>query len=185
MKTKTDPEDFWKDVDIRGHDECWPWRRCLLSDGYGSVRFRGKKTRAHRVALELAEGKPLLKGEWSLHHCDNPVCCNPAHLFRGTPSENMRDCWAKGRSGWQRHGQKQVKGSRHVFSKLNEWQVCSIMAQLLMGRKQTHVAKEFNVTGTVAWGIYNGKGWRHLFLQADLDEMARVAMSAAYEARKP
>lgn len=170
MKTKTDPEDFWKDVDIRGDDECWPWKRCLLSDGYGSVRFRGKKTRAHQVALELSEGKPLLRGEWSLHRCDNSVCCNPAHLFRGSAADNTQDSWSKGRSNWQKNGQKQVKGSRHPFAKLNEWQVCGIMAQMLMNRKPKDLGRDYGVVRAVVYGIYNGKGWKQLFLPAAVVE---------------
>lgn len=57
---------------------------------------------AHRRAFELTHG-PLEAGVHVLHACDNPPCCNPAHLFPGDQTLNMRDMVAKGRHAWQRN----------------------------------------------------------------------------------
>ena len=51
---------------------------------------------AHRLAWEAANG-PIPAGLLVLHHCDNPPCCNPAHLYVGTAKDNARDCKARGR----------------------------------------------------------------------------------------
>jgi hypothetical protein len=32
-----------------------------------------------------------------LHHCDNPPCCNPLHLYAGTQRQNIHDAIARGR----------------------------------------------------------------------------------------
>lgn len=64
--------------------------------GYGRFKVAGKMVKPHRVAYELWVG-PIPDGLFVCHHCDNPPCCNPEHLFTGGPIENMQDMWAKGR----------------------------------------------------------------------------------------
>jgi hypothetical protein len=97
MASRVPPEQrFWSKVDKRGPDECWPWVGGVDGRGYGRSRYNGSgRTTAHRIAWQLANGRDALL--FVLHRCDNPVCCNPAHLWEGTQSENMRDMAAKGR----------------------------------------------------------------------------------------
>lgn len=78
---------------------CWLWKGARQPNGYGrfSAYSKARKTQmAHRWAWILANG-PIPDGMRVLHRCDNPPCVNPAHLFLGTDSDNMRDCVAKGR----------------------------------------------------------------------------------------
>lgn len=90
-----EPARFWIRVDgSAGDDACWPWLGARDPKGYGQA---GKRWRAHRVAMFLTNG-PIPPGMFVCHHCDNPPCCNPAHLFIGTVTDNMRDCAAKGRT---------------------------------------------------------------------------------------
>jgi len=90
-------EQFRACIDIRGIDECWVWIGRTTDDGYGTLCWKGNDhVRAHRLAWELANG-PILEGLWVLHHCDNPPCCNPRHLFLGTAKDNRQDDMRKGR----------------------------------------------------------------------------------------
>lgn len=84
---------FWEQVDKTG--DCWPWTRSTDSRGYGSLGRNGKTARAHVVAYELYNGAPA--ANHVLHSCDNPPCCNPAHLRDGTHAENMREAKERGR----------------------------------------------------------------------------------------
>lgn len=87
---------FWSKVLIG--DGCWLWTGAKNNQGYGVVNTgkRGKTELAHRVAYRLAVA-PLTPGKKILHRCDIPLCVRPDHLWEGTQSENMLDCYAKGR----------------------------------------------------------------------------------------
>lgn len=88
---------FWARVARRGPDECWEWRGSRNAKGYGQVTNQGADRIAHRVAYEIAKGA-IPSGMMVCHTCDNPPCCNPAHLFVGSNADNIRDKVAKGRS---------------------------------------------------------------------------------------
>lgn len=90
---------FWSKVDKRGPDECWPWTGARSVTGYGMLSVPGLQApvQAHRVACGLATGS-VQDGRYVCHSCDNPGCCNPAHLWIGTHRENMHDMHAKGRN---------------------------------------------------------------------------------------
>ena len=79
---------------------CWLFAGRKNNGGYGLCDWRtdGQKhaSTAHRVALEATSGK-LLGERIACHRCGNPPCGNPAHLFAGTHSDNLKDSIAKGR----------------------------------------------------------------------------------------
>lgn len=90
-------ERFWLHVDRRGPDECWPWKAATYPRGYGALSLAGGRGQvtASRVALAV-HGSPVPADMMALHRCNNPTCCNPAHLYIGSYAENMRDKIAAG-----------------------------------------------------------------------------------------
>lgn len=79
-------------------DACWGWTGGRTKAGYGVVRAGARQIYAHRLSYQINVG-PIPDGLWALHHCDNPPCTNPTHLFAGTASDNAKDRQQKGRSG--------------------------------------------------------------------------------------
>ena len=93
---------------------CWEWQMHRNSKGYGQLGFDGKITTSHRVAINAP------KGEWALHSCDNPPCCNPKHLRFGTVQDNNLD--KKERKGGiniqrQKYGACACGRAKHVTTK--------------------------------------------------------------------
>ena len=92
---------------------CWEWtgkKMCeSFNGGYGRISIDGKHYTVHRLAYMLAIGE-IADGLLVCHKCDNPPCCNPEHLFLGTPEDNMNDCVTKGRlEGRKGVGAKKLK----------------------------------------------------------------------------
>jgi len=75
----------------------------------------GRK-RAHVFAWETING-PMPEGMLGCHTCDNPPCCNPAHVFPGTQQDNVDDMVSKDRmvTGNRRLREEQVIEIRAKF----------------------------------------------------------------------
>ncbi len=146
---------FWGKVDIRGPNDCWNWKRALMTNGYGLVRFEGNLRGVHRVAYELTFGK-IPDGFNCCHTCDNRLCCNPNHLFIGTQKDNIQDCVRKERLNT-------AKGEKKRNHKLTKEDVLMIRSKYALGYcSHGDLAKEFNIARSGVTNIINGKRWKHV-----------------------
>lgn len=104
---------FWAKVDkSAGADACWIWTACRDHKGYGQLRIHSKSILAHRYAYILEHGE-IPDGMFVCHHCDNPSCVNPTHLFLGTNTDNVHDMMAKGRNMHITRPETLARGERH------------------------------------------------------------------------
>ncbi len=87
-------ERFW--AGVHKTEKCWVWARSITSEGYGRFWFNRKHVGSHRYSWELHNG-PIPDGKSVLHHCDNPKCVRPEHLYVGTLKENCQDAIKRGR----------------------------------------------------------------------------------------
>lgn len=77
---------------------CWLWSGSNTYR-YGVIKIPdGNRSQiyAHRASYEVFIGD-IPCGMFVCHKCDTPLCINPAHLWLGTHSENIKDSFNKGR----------------------------------------------------------------------------------------
>ncbi len=147
-------ERFWSKVDRAGGDDaCWLWTASCFDVGYGQISRGNKNLHAHRVAFELTKG-PIPDGLFVCHHCDNPPCCNPRHLFAGDAAANSADMVAKGRD-WKHAGERCPR------AKLSAAQVEEIRARYVPNRYgYKRLAKDYGVVPMTIYDIVKRRSWQ-------------------------
>ena len=155
-------ERFWSRVDKLGPTDCWNWSGYTNANGYGQFSIKGHIL-AHRASWIINIG-PLPEGEgWHgtcvLHHCDNPACVNPDHLFIGSNQDNVDDMNRKGRAVHP----PTYRGESHPLSKVTECAVMQIRKYYAAGGcTQKWLASIYGVNHTQISAIVNRKVWRHI-----------------------
>lgn len=132
---------------------CWVWiKKAKTELGYGLIGSggRGGLKRAHRVAWELEHGA-IPAATMVLHHCDNPPCVRPSHLFLGNHAVNMADMEAKGRAG-RNYGEK---NGRHKLTDSEREEVRSLHCTGIGYRR---LSRMFHVSRPAIRYIVTGKG---------------------------
>lgn len=147
------PARFSARVDKRGADDCWLWKGRRDANGYGVIDINHRPQLAHRVAYFLA--KP--NADQSLmvcHSCDNPPCCNPAHLWLGTQADNTADMDSKGR---RRVGTRRGEASNKA--KLTAAQALDIFRS---SDNSVVLGARYGISKTAVQYIKRGKNWAHV-----------------------
>jgi hypothetical protein len=140
-------ERFWEKV-VKS-DTCWNWIGGKFANGYGSIGLGVDRIiiSAHRLSWQLHFGQIPVEMH-VCHHCDNRACVNPAHLFLGTPADNVADCVRKGRIATR---------ERVGSHKLTEEEVDFVGRS---GETQTALAERFGVHQSTISDVVTGVTWK-------------------------
>lgn len=150
---------FWSKVDRSG--ACWLWNASRTTAGYGGIRAgrRGSPLlMAHRVSFALHNG-PIPGGHEVCHVCDNPPCVNPAHLFLGSHTDNMRDMTEKGR---RRDDATLPRGSAHHSAVLDEAAVVELRRRRKDGATYGELMALSGLSKSSVASLVNYETWRHV-----------------------
>lgn len=166
------PETFWARVDKNGPvpehrpelGPCWIWTGPLNDRGYALARDGRTYYRASRVAYEMVVGP--MGDLLACHHCDNPACVRPDHLFPGTIQDNHADMVAKGRiaqgdrHGTHRAARPALRGRR---TRLNADLVKALRIRYAAGGVTFRgLAQELGIHYSTITQAVNGETWKHL-----------------------
>lgn len=156
-KPKALAERFWERVDKRTPLECWEWTGYVRHRaGYGALQHENKRRPATHISWFLHHGEwPADLGLWVLHHCDNPSCVNPAHLFLGTAADNNRDAQMKGRA-------RVRKGEGHYRARLTAREVQRIRLLARQGVSNGELAEQFRVSSGAISHVVTRRSWKHI-----------------------
>ena len=152
-------ERFWKKVRVGSPTECWPWLGAKSENGYGQAWLVDHHVAAHRIAWSIVNGRDIHPHLDGCHACDNPPCCNPAHIWPGTRSENMRDAIRKGR---YRSPFSVARGVDASLAKLTDEKVADIRAQAALGRTFAAIAVDYGVNRATVANAATGRTWSHV-----------------------
>lgn len=168
---------FWSKVNRNGpvpahcpdRGPCWVWTGLRDESGYGifhvTLSGRYRKARAHRWLLGVLRGQHLTRevvgAEDGCHHCDNPPCVNPAHLYVGTRKQNIADAVERGRMWQQKVTHCSLCGTEYTYNPSGKHRRCRVCenAALRKARRdaKTHCKNGHPLEGDNVLPCKNGK----------------------------
>jgi hypothetical protein len=141
---------------VRMPNGCLEWQGSRVRHGYGRFIFDGKQWFTHRLAYTLSVG-PIPDGLNVCHHCDNPPCGEPTHLFVGDNAANLEDMRRKGRG----FVPDAPRGSAHLKTSLTEEAVVAIRQANADGESQSAIARRLGISRVIVAAICTWKTWKH------------------------
>lgn len=146
------PKKYIKSKTKTDDNGCWIWIASSRRRGYGIVSLNKKQWIASRLSYSLFKGE-IPEGMFVCHHCDNPRCINPDHLFLGTAKDNGVDMANKGRS---------AKGEKNGNVSITAKEASDIKKMLAEGLSGEKISEKTGISIHIVYHIKTGKTWKHL-----------------------
>lgn len=161
-------ERFWSKVNKNGPiirpelGPCWLRSSAKHPDRRGCFYFEGSNKPAPVVAYILTYGPLPTDKPWALHHCDNPPCVRPDHLFPGTNDDNVADMLAKGRH-WSSTHPEMLRGTSHHLAKVTDAIVVEARTRYTAGGVSIKaLAAWAGVSSSTMRSIIRRQTWTHV-----------------------
>lgn len=148
---------FWEKVNKDGKNGCWEWLGGVaVAGGYGMFNEGNSKViKAHRFSFRLAHGS-LPETGMICHHCDNPICVNPEHLYAGNAATNAIDKSVRKRTKTAKLTEEQVVEAKNLFSS---------------GVSFLKISRKFSVTSKTVADAVTGYRWAHVISGFDAEKL--------------
>ena len=160
--------------------------------GYGVFGYSCGRVLAHRFAYAAVsvsdDALPLVRDSIDrcvLHTCDEPLCCNPAHLRVGSHADNMRDRHARhrtacgDRSGARTRPDRRPRGEDHGASKLTAVQVLEIRERYTHGESCGAMCGQYDVSQHAIYDVVRGRHWKHVGGRVATGDLRRRTLTDA------
>lgn len=149
-------------IKISQNTGCWDWQAAMCSkkQQYGCLKLAGRSWKVHRLVVWAWYGKDPTN-QFVCHRCDRTICCNPEHLYIGTPQDNANDRARRGLGN--RKNIKRIKRSRDIekmpLTKYKYKNVVEVFELRKQGLSQDRIAEITGISQSQISRMLLGQNW--------------------------
>ena len=134
-------------------EPCWEWTGRADPKNYGLLCVKHSEEFVHRIIYRIFVGD-IAGYEVVRHRCDNPPCCNPLHLLKGSRKDNVDDCHERFRHAFGEKTGNRILTDAAVLTMRNEY--------ALGGASVIKLGLKYGVNERTVRAALCGATWKHV-----------------------